>query len=125
MDSGIQSPASETDGVDSGRDAEEAVAIDAAEAAGGPRLRPEFHRFAEWVFGPQGIGSLQLLAVGDFAYSGRIRSLQEETLILCRNTGDGSMSNFRINPVDGSEAEVLHEYRDALEACPVGPFLGY
>ncbi len=86
-----------------------------------PGLRPEFCRFAEWIFGPQGVGSLHLVVFGDFAYGGR---KQQNNLVLCRNTADGGNSNFRIIDHEyGHEAEILNEYRDVLGVCPMEPLL--
>lgn len=117
-DSGITSPTSETEEVAPGPDEEDATA-GGNEAGFGRRLRDEFRRFVEWVFGPQGLASLQIVAFGDFAYGGRAA---QNNLLFCRST-DGR-SNFRLLSESGTEwEEVLDEYRNALEACPVEPLL--
>lgn len=120
----IPDQAGEPDGVDNtGGDAEGGAGNTGRE--GGvvePSLRPEFRRFAEWVFGPQGVGSLQLIVVGDLAYGDRA---PRHNLIIRRSITDGGISDFRVISHDNlvGELEVLGEYRDALEACPVEPLL--
>ena len=96
---------------------------EAEEVEGHPTLRPEFCQFAEWAFGPQGIGSLCLVVYGDFAY-GRSRdpglNLERgKILILCRDTSDRAKRNFRVVREDSPQARILDEYRDALGACPI------
>lgn len=129
---GHQNPASQPDGVDPERDADTADAsqADSYDAFLRARLRPKFTKFAEWAFGPQGIGSLRVIAFGDFGRGGRpgrTDSEQIDQLILSRNThaaGEGKHGNFRILSHDDAEARVfLDEYRDALEALPMEPLL--
>ncbi|SPQ20845.1 1a532a71-0c79-4bda-9482-1067b3070ccc [Thermothielavioides terrestris] len=90
-------------------------------------LRPQFIEFAEWAFGPQGIGSLQFLAFGKFAHGGRLPfgwRLRSASFILARGRGDGAGSAFRVLSERGPEARaMLEKYRDALEACPMDELL--
>ncbi|KAF4501071.1 AAA family ATPase [Fusarium agapanthi] len=93
------------------------VATDNNEGCLGPPLQHEFRQFAEWVFGPQGIASLDIVAFGDFAYGGREAMYD---LLLSRSTD--ATSNFRILDRYGRDwEEVPYKYRDAMEACPVEP----
>ena len=83
-------------------------------------LRSELRRFAEWIFGPQGVVSLHLVAFGDFAYDGRKPG---NNLGLCRNTTGGGDSNFYIVHEDDHFSEVFNDYSDVLGVCPMQPFL--
>ncbi|RFU79798.1 aaa family atpase [Trichoderma arundinaceum] len=83
-------------------------------------LRDEFGQFADWVFGPEGIPSLQSVVFGDFAHGGRV-TLHN---LLCHRCVDGG-SNYRLIGDYGPEwIEVRDEYRYAMEACPAEPLLG-
>jgi hypothetical protein len=74
-------------------------------------VQTEFRMFAEWVFGPQGVSSLQFLAFGDFVCG-------KHNLIL-RRSGDEEV-NFRVlEPRSMEESRVVDEYQDVLEACPI------
>lgn len=119
-DSGPTSPTDAMVDVTFGPNAVEA----AADNNGGclePRLQPEFRQFLEWVFGPQGIASLDIVAFGDFAHGGRDHS---NNLLLCRSTN--AMGNFRfLNRYEQDWAEVRYTYRDAMEACPVEPLFRF
>ncbi|KAM5357024.1 hypothetical protein ACJZ2D_016690 [Fusarium nematophilum] len=115
-DSGLTTPTSATKDVTFGPNA---VEVAAGKNGGwrGPTLRHEFRQFAEWVFGPQGIASLDIVAFGDFAHGGRVT---RNNLLLCRDA-DGT-SNFRLLDEYGREwKEVRDKYRTAMEACPVEP----
>lgn len=93
------------------------IAASRCEALSGRKLRDELRLFAEWVFGPQGIASLQVVVFGDFAHGGRKSS---HNLLLRRSTQ--GRSTFRV--YGGSDPElkrVQAEYREVLEACPVEP----
>lgn len=80
-------------------------------------LRPAFAQFAEWIFGPKGIHSIQLVVFGDYAHGVK----HPGNFILCRNMDDGIATHFRIIGKDHPEADVLNQYRDALEPCPMRP----
>ncbi|KAK3299269.1 uncharacterized protein B0H64DRAFT_387927 [Chaetomium fimeti] len=111
----IQSPPSEIDDVISGRCAETAAA-----AMFRPGLQPRFRQFAEGVFGPQGIGSLQFLVFGDYSFGGR---RHDNRLIFCRDTAADRTSNFRILARNETDVAHLEEYRAAVRACPTRAFL--
>lgn len=84
------------------------------------RMRNEFCRFAEWVFGPYGISSLQIMAFGDFAYGGRSIT---NNFLFGRNT-EGN-SHFRLlSEYEPEWKNIRDEYLNALGACPVEPLLG-
>ncbi|KID73422.1 ATPase family AAA domain-containing protein 3C [Metarhizium brunneum] len=84
------------------------------------RMRNEFCRFAEWVFGPYGISSLQIMAFGDFAYGGRSIT---NNFHFGRNT-EGN-SHFRLlSEYEPEWKNIRDEYLNALGACPVEPLLG-
>lgn len=57
------------------------IDVDPPEGEGCSGLRPSFVAFAQWAFGPAGIRSLRLLAVGDFTCDGRFK---DGSLLLCR-----------------------------------------
>lgn len=87
----------------------------------GPSLRPELQRFASWAFGPHGILSLQVIAVGDYAHGGR--DMRGNNFFLCRYTEEGR--RFRhLAAYELTARTVYAEYRNVLEACPVVPLLG-
>ncbi|KAG8405735.1 hypothetical protein J3458_021673 [Metarhizium acridum] len=84
------------------------------------RMRNEFCRFAEWVFGPYGISSLRIMAFGDFAYGGRSIT---NNFLFGRNT-EGN-SHFRLlSEYEPEWKNIRDEYRHALGACPVEALLG-
>jgi hypothetical protein len=108
-------PGSDMEGIHPVPDAE--ISARRYETPSGHRLKNKFCRFAEWVFGPQGIASLQVVVFGDFAHGGRMPS---QNLLLCRSRQ--GRSKFRV--LGGSDPElkrVQAEYRKVLEACPVQP----
>lgn len=83
-------------------------------------FRDKFYQFLKWVFGPDGISSLQIVLFGDFAYGGRIG---QKNVLLCRDPG--SDNHFRVtNAVDAEWIEVRNGYRSAIEASPTEPILG-
>ncbi|RYP74318.1 hypothetical protein DL770_007628 [Monosporascus sp. CRB-9-2] len=70
--SAYSGPPSEAESVPSGSNVEE---IDISQNEEWGSLRREFRRFAEWVFGSQGVSSLQVVAFGDFGKGGRSKFL--------------------------------------------------
>lgn len=89
-----------------------------------PELTDELHEFAEWIFGPQGIQSLLVLAVGDFSYSGRFA---DTNVLLCRMSGpfqqrhgkEGPRNFYRhLTRSDRVLWENLEKHSNFLEACP-------
>ena len=77
-------------------------------------LRGEFLDFAEWAFGPQGIRSLDIVIHGDFSHGGHMGL---NNLMLLRN-GDGENGFNLLAKSDRRWQDVVHRYRDVLEACP-------
>ncbi|PGH28185.1 hypothetical protein AJ80_00075 [Polytolypa hystricis UAMH7299] len=63
------------------------------------KITAGLHDFAQWIFGPRGIRSVRVVAVGDFLYNGRYDA-----------------TNLQ---------ELLHKYADVLGACPTDPILNY
>ncbi|KAH8900342.1 hypothetical protein GQ53DRAFT_862345, partial [Thozetella sp. PMI_491] len=83
-------------------------------------LRIGFLRFLEWVFGPRGVPSLQVVAFGDFAYGGR------GTQNVMATRSPERPVHFRL--VDESMPEwkeILSENSELFEACPNEPLLGF
>lgn len=86
-------------------------------------LGDPFKNLAQWVFGPNGIRSLRLLAYGDFSGGGLYKP---STLLLCRR--DESLGShhaaqhfhFReVRPGEDTELWELYEReKHVLEACP-------
>ncbi|KAI1259879.1 hypothetical protein F5Y18DRAFT_408045 [Xylariaceae sp. FL1019] len=83
-------------------------------------FRPEFRKLIEWIFGPEGISSLQTVAFGDFA---NIDPYSSHNRIFCRNTQGGC--NFQVldqfSPV---ARKISREYCHILQACPIEPLSG-
>lgn len=81
----------------------------------------DFEDFAQWVFGPNGIPSLRLLAFGDFSYRGRF---VEYNHLLCRKSHSQAGHHrprryFRTITDDDNELwDLFDKHHDALEACP-------
>lgn len=93
-----------------------------------PSLKKSFVDFAQWVFGPTGIGSLRLLAYGDFSHGGRFA---ENTLLLCRrglSPGAEVSDRFlRFREVrKGGDVELWELFKreeHVLSACPCDPLM--
>ncbi|RYO86791.1 hypothetical protein DL764_008959 [Monosporascus ibericus] len=96
-------PPSEAESVPSGSNVED-FDMEQNESLG--RLRREFRRFVEWVFGSQGVSSLQVVAFGDFANGGWLKLEQ-----------DVSFNSFL--KVSGSTP--LHQFSD-IPNYPTAPF---
>ncbi|KAF9887780.1 hypothetical protein FE257_009586 [Aspergillus nanangensis] len=78
-----------------------------------------FNEFAQWVFGPQGVPSLQILVYGDWSNHGRYK---ETRLIFCRDvasshTAAGGKKNYRsLNASDESLWDlIVHAVQDYPE----------
>lgn len=71
--------------------------------------------FVEWAFGDEGISSLQVIIIGDYAHGDCIL---EHNFIMVRDEHEDS--GFRLVDVREDEsALVLHENRRLIGACPV------
>lgn len=109
------------------RDYEDAGSISSGHEL--PRFSEDFEDFSQWVFGPNGIPSLRLLAFGDFYCEPRYAGYNH---LLCRRTQsnqtpvqDVPPRYFRSIEDDDKELwDLIDGYMDALKACPVGSFFG-
>ncbi|KAI1423225.1 hypothetical protein F5Y12DRAFT_758693 [Xylaria sp. FL1777] len=82
------------------------------ETAEAARFTPsrEFLQFLEWVYGPTGLPSLQIVACGDFTFTDPC-----DSVIVYRDTGE--KLNFRI--LSSKDAiRIRSEFSEVLEACP-------
>jgi hypothetical protein len=76
------------------------------------------HKFAHFAFGPKGLLSLQVIALGDFCYDGRFA---QTTAFLVRSaSGNDAMgcSYRQIRHEDYELRVLIDKYYDALSACP-------
>jgi hypothetical protein len=85
----------------------------------------EVREFADWVFGPEGIADLKILAYGDFSYQDRY---SQQQVILGRSETHGSDAissdspNRSYRPTYGMDCEVWNDVEDGeetLRACPL------
>ncbi|KJZ79368.1 hypothetical protein HIM_01519 [Hirsutella minnesotensis 3608] len=96
---------------------------------GKQHLHKEFRKFAQWLFGPRGIASVDILAFGDFAYD---EALEGHNFFLIRDDSDNDSPeyltdtkrweplHFRVVTADSGEgAVIIAEWRQLLTACPV------
>ncbi|KAK4203392.1 hypothetical protein QBC40DRAFT_317097 [Triangularia verruculosa] len=86
-------------------------------------LNPEFTRFLNWIFGREGIRSLEAVAFGDFA-NGHLSGKYLHNMFACRS----SDKLWKYQVFDCRDKAHQHEWRDMadnhadfLESCPVGP----
>ncbi|KAF2193898.1 hypothetical protein K469DRAFT_549029 [Zopfia rhizophila CBS 207.26] len=84
------------------------------------------HDLAQWVFGPKGLPSLEVIVCGDFFYKGRYA---QSNVFLCRNVGlrvreqDMAGQTFRhFSRDDLWQRNLLNKYSNILAACPASPF---
>lgn len=87
------------------------------------RALPAVKRFANWVFGPDGLTALEILAYGDFSFQGR-----QPNLLFCRSQDmvvdedDAATSPgpkfHTLTAQDTRLWDVVQENLDFLEACP-------
>lgn len=92
------------------------------EGANSLPLRPEFRQFLEWVFGPNGVPTVQFIAYGDFSYGGRRGRRGGRNLILRRGSDGTAAIQVRLS-LESLWDDVPHQYRNLLEACPLEPLL--
>lgn len=94
-----------------------------------PPLTRTLNDLAQWAFGPDGLPSLEVIAFGDFSYNGRYAW---GNVILSRKRG--RQCEFHkdskwpchcvfeyIEDDDAISWDLLDEYSDMLEACPMEP----
>ncbi|KAI0376289.1 hypothetical protein F5Y04DRAFT_266653 [Hypomontagnella monticulosa] len=120
MDSGPTSPISDTEDAAPRPDDEENAAVAESGRWEGPKFRPETRRFANWAFGPHGIPSLQVIALGDYAHGGRAT---RNNSFLCKCTEESRRFRY-VDEYEPMAKEIREEYHNVLEACPVEPLLG-
>lgn len=89
-------------------------------------LNDEFRHFADWVFGEDGIASLEMIAYGDFSCQGRFAA---DCFMLRRGgTIDGQAHSYSFyfpeSEVDPDLEELLSRHPGFLEACPTETLLG-
>ncbi len=77
---------------------------------------PEFRQFAKWIFGPDGVASVQIIAFGDFSHGKR----RWPNIVLRRNTA-GPMKFQSLSLYLRETDEAVRDYYEVLEVCPTGP----
>ncbi|KAK3897443.1 AAA family ATPase, partial [Staphylotrichum tortipilum] len=117
----IEWASEEADGLDSANSTADPKDADdpSPEKSEEPKLRPEFRQFAEWVFGPHGIRSLQLLVCGNYANNN-----WPYRVVLERSTGGEGNGLFRDPILRLQRSEAVEAYRDLLGVCPVRNWIG-
>ena len=94
-----------------------------------PKITDGVHEFAEWIFGPKGIKSTQVVVVGDFSYNGRY---EDTNVRLCRSSGATAQSQTKgvsgdfyrhVTSSDRMLWGLLDKYSNVLEACPTDSIL--
>ncbi|KAJ4267130.1 hypothetical protein NW762_003229 [Fusarium torreyae] len=94
-----------------------AIAVKERKQWNTPPLQHHFRIFADWAFGPEGIKSLEYIAIGDLSRGNRY---EQDNALVCRNV-EGE-SRFRvIGQRDGGPEwrDVKSRFGSALGACPV------
>ncbi|KAL6915512.1 hypothetical protein FSST1_007007 [Fusarium sambucinum] len=82
-----------------------------------PPLLQSFRVFADWVFGPEGVKSLDYIVAGDLSHGNRY---SDSNALICRST-EGVRRYRVISQKTGGEewVDVKSRFGRALEACPV------
>ncbi|OBS25943.1 hypothetical protein FPOA_06476 [Fusarium poae] len=79
-------------------------------------LKKSFRVFADWVFGPEGIKSLEYIVAGDLSHGSRY---SDSNALICRST-EGWRYRVISQKTGGEEwVDVKSRFGKALEACPV------
>ncbi|CAG1996048.1 unnamed protein product [Fusarium graminearum] len=82
-----------------------------------PPLRQSSRDFADWVFGPDGVTSLEYIVAGDLSHGSRY---YERNALICRSTGGGRRYRVISQKAGGKEwIDAKSRFGRALEACPV------
>lgn len=71
--------------------------------------------FAKWLFGPEGLPNLQILAGGDFSREGRY---SEYNTLLCRPKSQCSDGYEELTPDNVPLWNIVYDNMDMLAACP-------
>ena len=82
---------------------------------------PSMIEFAKWVFGPDGLPQLQILAFGDFAFAGRQPNIAWGRLESMPGGNDPQNGDLPFREITKTDAWLwgrLQENLDFLEACP-------
>ncbi|KAK3896511.1 AAA family ATPase, partial [Staphylotrichum tortipilum] len=119
----IEWAAEEADGLDSASNIADPNNADdpSPEKSEKPKLRPEFRQFAEWVFGPHGVHSLQLLVCGNYTNNDSLYQV-----VLERSTAGEGNGLFRDPIILFPQSKAVEAYRDLLGVCRVeGELAGY
>jgi hypothetical protein len=87
------------------------------------RVLPAVRRFANWVFGPDGIPALDILAYGDFSFQGRQPNVlfgRPQDMIADEEGAASSPGpKFHVvTPQDTRLWDLVQDNLDFLEACP-------
>ncbi|KAH6952947.1 hypothetical protein DER45DRAFT_617320 [Fusarium avenaceum] len=82
-----------------------------------PPLHQSFRDFADWVFGQEGIKSLDYIITGDLSHGNRYC---KNNFLICRSVGGGRRYRVISQGIGGPEWwDVESRFGGALEACPV------
>lgn len=82
-----------------------------------PLLHQSFRDFAAWVFGQEGIKSLEYIISGDLSHGNRYC---KNNFLICRSVGEGGRYRVVSQGIGGPEWwDVKSRFGSALEACPV------
>ncbi|PTD06571.1 hypothetical protein FCULG_00007181 [Fusarium culmorum] len=82
-----------------------------------PPLRQSSRDFADWVFGPDGIMSLEYIVAGDLSHGSRYSKCNA---LICRSAERGRRYRVISQKTGGEEwIDVKSRFGRALEACPV------
>jgi hypothetical protein len=83
---------------------------------GTPPLQQSFRDFASWVFGPNGIQSLQYIVTGDLSHGNRYAA---NNALICRAVGGETRYRVISQERGGPEwRDVKSRLGSALAACP-------
>lgn len=83
---------------------------------------PSFARHLDWIFGPRGISSLEVVAFGDFAHGRNGWALHN--LFVCRQPGKRYRVFDARDKINRHEwIDTAHKYKSFLESCPIGPLV--
>ncbi|POR37579.1 Uncharacterized protein TPAR_02215 [Tolypocladium paradoxum] len=84
------------------------------------QLTESFYSFATWLFGPQGIPSVEALAFGDFAYGFPYNGMWPgHNFVLLRGSWPPIPPHFRFLELKNEDARnFANRHRRVLEACP-------
>jgi hypothetical protein len=80
-------------------------------------LHQSFREFSDWVFGPDGIKSLEYIIAGDLSHGNRY---SKNNGLICRSVGGERRYRVISQESGGPEWwDIKNRFGSALEACPV------